>query len=408
MYSNFSTSARTRCSSVGRAVDCSCIRTSIGHWFDSGRRDTFCPHAAAPKQYGVETRCSSVGRAVDCSCLKTSIGHWFDSCRRDCFAPYRGVSLPFVPYFRTYSIFTGIKICNFQTNIRNVAEMTLLEIYQMQIVAKAIRIAYGNQSFFQDAIDQIFCRLYQSTQQSRYLLKQQPYRIGLARNVLQIDLQSTAGEEGDPPFLSDSEFLQKYQMSRRSFWKLVSLIKHHPVFNTPNRGPKRLPASYQLLVFLKYLGTKGSGNSNPDMRNIFRTGRKTNDLYKVQVLCAIWSLKSQYYTWTDEAERRTISCRIQNKYSLPNCVGFADGTLNPLATQSCRHDVADYFGRKDGYALSTMIICDDKNMFLYHLAGWPGSCHDNRIFQNSSLGGSPHEYFADKEYLLGDSAFEAA
>ena len=33
---------RSLCSSVGRAVDCSsCMHKSIGHWFDSGRRD-FC------------------------------------------------------------------------------------------------------------------------------------------------------------------------------------------------------------------------------------------------------------------------------------------------------------------------------------------------------------------------------
>ena len=35
---------------------------------------------------GVMTACSSVGRAGDCSTCKISLGHWFDSGRADSFA----------------------------------------------------------------------------------------------------------------------------------------------------------------------------------------------------------------------------------------------------------------------------------------------------------------------------------
>lgn len=82
--------------------------------------------------------------------------------------------------------------------------------------------------------------------------------------------------------------------------------------------------------------------------------------------------------------------------------------MNPLSTKPRRQDAADYFGRKQRYALSTIVICDDKRMIRYYLAGWPGSCHDNRIFRNSKVAELPHLYFDDAQYILGDSAFEAS
>ena len=189
---------------------------------------------------------------------------------------------------------------------------------------------------------------------------------------------------------------------------MVLLIENHPVFDALNNGPKQLLPAFQLMIFLKYIGTEGSGSSNPDLQNMFRTGRGSNDLYKSRVMRAIQSLASEYYRWPDEVERQTISRRIQQDYNLPNCIGFVDGTLNPLSTKPQCADASDYYGRKHGYSLSTIIVCDDTRRIRYYLAGWPGSCHDNRIFRNSRLAQSPHSYFADREYVLGDSAFEAS
>ena len=84
--------------------------------------------------------------------------------------------------------------------------------------------------------------------------------------MFQLDIHAETGDDGRRPFLTDLEFLQKYRMARRSFSKLVSLTKDHPVFNvsaSPIR--KQIPASYQLMIFLKYLGAEGGGNSNSDL-----------------------------------------------------------------------------------------------------------------------------------------------
>jgi DDE superfamily endonuclease len=40
------------------------------------------------------------------------------------------------------------------------------------------------------------------------------------------------------------------------------------------------------------------------------------------------------------------------------------------------------------------------------LAGFPGSAHDNRIYQNNVLYQNPNMYFAKNQFVVGDCAFD--
>jgi len=157
---------------------------------------------------------------------------------------------------------------------------------------------------------------------------------------------------------------------------------------------------------LKFLGTEGSGGSLGDLRSIFMLGRGT--LYNCcnRVVTAIRSLRDSVIQWPDDDERVIIANRIFREYHFRNCVGFIDGTLFPLAFQPRTEDSPDYSGRKYGYSISSLIVCDDQRLIQYYLAGWPGSAHDNRIFKQTGLYQSPEKFFSSIEYLLGDSAFE--
>jgi DDE superfamily endonuclease len=66
----------------------------------------------------------------------------------------------------------------------------------------------------------------------------------------------------------------------------------------------------------------------------------------------------------------------------------------------------NYSGLKHQYTLSVLIINDNSRLIRYYLAGWPGSAHDNCIFNNSPIAQSPENYFSDRQYIMGDSAFE--
>jgi hypothetical protein len=52
-----------------------------------------------------------------------------------------------------------------------------------------------------------------------------------------------------------------------------------------------------------------------------------------------------------------------------------------------------------------MVICDDHKRIRYLNIGWPGSVHDQRIYQNCKINKTPAQFFSSQEYLLGDSAF---
>ena len=81
-------------------------------------------------------------------------------------------------------------------------------------------------------------------------------------------------EASHMPWLTEEEFLQKYRMTRDSFFKLVDLIKDNKVFRRPRtgkKGRKQVPVEHQIMVFLKFVGTEGSGASNANQRHTFCT-----------------------------------------------------------------------------------------------------------------------------------------
>jgi hypothetical protein len=89
-------------------------------------------------------------------------------------------------------------------------------------------------------------------------------------------------------------------------------------------------------------------------------------------------------SWPDRAERRiAITNQFREQYDFINCIAVADGTLFPLTYEPESDDAPDYHGQKYQYSLMTMIVCDDKRMIWYYLAGFPGCVHDNHIYRNT-------------------------
>ena len=110
-------------------------------------------------------------------------------------------------------------------------------------------------------------------------------------------------QTGEGAWLTEEEFLQKYRMTRENLENLSELVKHHPTFQNTS-GNKQAPPKYQIMLLLRYLGTEGSGTSNPNLRHTFRTGRGTCSLYRSRAVVAISSLRQQYIYWPDEEERK--------------------------------------------------------------------------------------------------------
>lgn len=244
--------------------------------------------------------------------------------------------------------------------------------------------------------------------QERYLQSRKPYRSNGDYSIFARDLVDEDDEHGSPPWLTDEEFLQKYRLHRDSMHYVVSRIQGHHIFSSnKSRRPQR-PPCHQLMVFLHYLGTSGSGASNPRVRNVFGIGRGTAELYKGRCVAALRSIKDEVIKWPDDREKKEIARRIfvSTNRDWINCIGIADGTLLPLTYAPQSSDAPDYHGRKHQYSLSVMIINDDMKRIRMYNAGNPGCVHDSRIYSQMPLFTQPDQYFNNQRYfILGDSAF---
>jgi DDE superfamily endonuclease len=290
---------------------------------------------------------------------------------------------------------------------------TMSLVLNNRLKHRAIRELDDDEDSLEDLKDLATLMCLSKLRKNRYLCRGTKYRKSPATERFLMDLHdggsmdsdATSGSEiSDLPWLSADEFLQKYRVSRKSFEAILHLIKDHEVFKSKTKV--MAPPEHQLMVFLKYVGTEGAGANNSNQRHTFGVGYGTAEVYRRRVTIALNSLADEYIKWPDAAERKSISQAIQEEFDFPHCVGIADGTLFPLASEPNTVDAPDYSGRKYGYSLTTMIICDHKRRIRHYLAGFPGSAHDNRVFKATTISKEPDAHFDGMQYLIGDSAFE--
>jgi hypothetical protein len=286
----------------------------------------------------------------------------------------------------------------------------LLELKEQRASNAAIMALYdGNTDgeYSKDTLsvmmDEAIEKAYAKLEANRYSFRNS-YRKGYSNIAFLRALDEDDSSSNGIPWFTEEEFLQHFRMHRSSFWQLVGHIKDHEIFATPKGKRKQAPVEHQLLVLLMYLGTAGSGASNPRLRTFFGLGRGTVELYRSRCVVAIRSLRKHAIQWPDEEERKKIQKRIYKEYRWPKCVAIADGTLFPLAYEPQSDDAPDYSGRKFKYSLTVMIVNDDERRIRYYYSGMPGTCHDARVYRATQLFKHPEQYFGPNQYLVADSA----
>ena len=210
--------------------------------------------------------------------------------------------------------------------------------------------------------------------------------------------------------MSDTSFLLHFRMEKESFQLLVNEVKDYHEF-IQRRGPhgnlyrKKAPVSYQLLVFLYVCGAVGSDANFKKVASRFKISHGLVQIFVERCTRALKSkLEVDTINWPDANERRIISKRFQDKYGFANCIGLVDGTVFPLVFKPTEYG-EDYWYRKGGYAIHSLIICDDEMRILDYLVGYPGSVHDNRVWSKTDQCNHYYNYFSRLQYLLADSAF---
>ena len=241
-----------------------------------------------------------------------------------------------------------------------------------------------------DEIDMIYRMRLRRAEKSRYLfrsLENRSHRHSW-RYLLYNDVM-----------VNETEFLSLFRMSRECFWNILDIV------NTTEDAVTL--KEMELLTLLKFLGGSGTDSTLSKISISFGIGLGSVQNYIEKALDAVLKLRSKTVFWPANEERDIISSRMKEKFDFINCIGIIDGTLIPLEFKP-QLDGEDYFTRKGGYAVHSLIICDDVGRIRGITLGWAGSVHDNRIWNRCNYNTSHNTYFREHEYLLGDSAFKSS
>lgn len=91
-----------------------------------------------------------------------------------------------------------------------------------------------------------------------------------------------------------------------------------------------------------------------------------------------------------------------HRCNFPGVVAAVDGTHIKIPGPSNFRDA--YINRNGVPSMQLQVACSKNLMFVDVFTGWPGSCHDSRIFKNSPLA-TKLPQLDPKFHIIGDSAY---
>lgn len=221
------------------------------------------------------------------------------------------------------------------------------------------------------------------------------YRYG---DIQMVPRQKTWLNEVFPKY-DENRFRQITRLSYAQFDKVYNCIKDNEIFF----GCTQSPVSLQLAVTLYRLGLNGAGASLKNIARLFGTGDGSSIVRMTRrVIKAVLDVESHYLYWPDEKERAGIVAATQG--FLPQCIGFIDGTHIPL-DEAPGLDKDSYFDKNKNYSLKVQIVCDHKKRIRHYVAGYPGSCHDSRLWNECNIVKDFNKFFSNDQWICGDKGY---
>lgn len=143
---------------------------------------------------------------------------------------------------------------------KNLALQDLRIRVQQRLLFREYRDRIGEHDEDEDHIDELVFFTFQRVKNARYL-ERGPYRKE-DTCIFSRDLQAVS-PDGSRPWMNDSDFQEKYRMSRAAFHEICNLVRGHHVFSEKRiSGRKQAPVEHQLMVLLFYLVVEGNGPWN--------------------------------------------------------------------------------------------------------------------------------------------------
>ena len=177
---------------------------------------------------------------------------------------------------------------------------------------------------------------------------------------------------------SNKEFRRDFRINKDTFNKIKERLTPILQYEDRESGKPGLSVEKQILVFLWYISNQ---DVIREIGRLFGISTSTAHTCIRRVASALCEIRNSVIKWPDLEEQNTISTEVENRYHIPNVIGFIDGTHIRLTAKPSD----DYINRKGYASLNVQLLVDNKLRVLDCYAGWPGAAHDARVYRNSPV-----------------------
>jgi hypothetical protein len=197
--------------------------------------------------------------------------------------------------------------------------------------------------------------------------------------------------------LSEQEFILRYRLHKNTVHEIVARI--HPFLRHETDRNKALSPEQQTLIALRFFTGATYQIINAD---IFKVHQASVSRCIHNVVDALISIRGDYIKFPDNLAATKQSFFQYGEF--PGVIGCVDGTHIPLRRPRGDDQAEIYRNRKGFLSLNVQVVAGANYKIYDIVARWPGSTHDSRIFDNSSL----HAKLENNNLhgiLLGDSGY---
>ncbi|KAL3850703.1 hypothetical protein ACJIZ3_012585 [Penstemon smallii] len=224
---------------------------------------------------------------------------------------------------------------------------------------------------------------------------------------------------GNPSFSKGvDEFKYNFQMSRKTFNYVCSLVKDHMMTKTHFSFVNGRPMMLHDQVALA-LCRLGSGNSLISIGDSFGTHHSTVSQVTWRFVEAIEEKGLHHLQWpSTEQELTEIKSKFEKIRGLPNCCGAIDTTHIKMLLTLSDQEADTWLDLKENHSMILQAIVDPDMRFRDIVTGWPGNMSDSLVLRSSNffeLCQKGDKLNGDKislskemelsEYIIGDSGF---
>lgn len=225
----------------------------------------------------------------------------------------------------------------------------------------------------------------------------------LEEPLLEVKIPRIIAKDRSDPFqgLSDEEFLERYRLPKDTTRDLIEEVRPRAHVDKMGRGCG-IPLNLKMLVTLRYLAT---GNFLLTIADCIDIAKSSACRAVGEVVQLIAYLAPDYIQFPPPEAAHHLAEKFHDVGGMPGVIGCVDGTHIPIQSPG-GENAEDYRCRKGFFSLNVQGICDSDMKFTNIVASWPGSVHDDTIFENSHVCNILEQGNYNGFYLLGDSDYQ--